>query len=204
MLEATAAALFLMRKRRKKILPEELEEDELRHLDVVAEEVNRKLFPVIFQSQQAGIKAGAISMHRPTLFALGSTVGASVLSIKFSQAWRRRVMLAVINGSKNPANEAAGALRSRLDSIAITESARGFNQERQRIAESYRPTGDRVLIKRWDARLDACEFCWSQNGTVVLASESFPGGEPGMAHPRCQCVAHYEEVSRLEYYMLAA
>lgn len=193
-----------MRKRKKKILPDELEDDEFRHLDVAAEEVNRKLFPVIFRTQQTGIIAGAVSMGHPAIFAVGSVVGASVLSIRFSQAWRKRIMQAVISGSENPANEAAKALGSRLDSIAVTESARGFNQERQRIAEQYTPKADRVLIKRWDAQLDACEYCWSQNGTVVLASESFPGGEPGMAHPRCKCVAHYEEVSRLEYYMLAA
>lgn len=113
-------------------------------------------------------------------------------------------MKSVIAGESNPAAQAKKALASRLDTIAVTETARSFNESRQAIIETVRPRNGYVLVKEWDAKLDACPFCAAQDGMVVLATDSFPGGEPGSAHPRCQCLAQYREISRLEFYMLAA
>lgn len=193
-----------MRRRKKQILPDELEDDELIRLDEPEKDVDRKLLPVIVKVQLIGKFGGAKSLGASAALVGGSILSSAVLSARFADAWRRRVMRAVIDGSSNPASEAALAMGSRLDSIAVTESAREFNRERQRIAEQYQPSDGRVLVKRWDAQLDACDFCWSQNGTIVLVTDSFPGGEPGFAHPRCQCVCHYEEISIREYYTLAA
>jgi hypothetical protein len=197
MIEATGAALLLMR--RSRVLPENLSLRDLRNLDDLASDVATRLTPTIVKVDQIGKRAGAASLGAAPVTSV-LILPAATLAHKFSDAWRRRVMRAVIDGAGSPADAANAALRSRLETIAITESARGFNAKRQEIAERYTPASGRVLIKRWDAALDACEVCALMDGLVTLASDRFPGGEPGTVHPRCRCLAHYSEVSRLEFY----
>jgi hypothetical protein len=143
-------------------------------------------------------------MRQPIAVTASAGLGALLLSAKFSEAWRRRVMKALIDGSNNPAGEAAGALGSRLDAIAITETSRHYSETRQAIAEKINPGPGHIMVKRWDAMLDACQICRGWNGMVVLVSEGFPNGEPGSVHTRCKCVAHYMRVSWSEYYAMVA
>lgn len=201
MLEATAAALLLLRRQR---LPVSLSLSQLQRLDALAAQVELELAPRIARSIQIGQSAGSMSMMRPVAVGAGSAVTAAVLSAKFADSWRRRVMKALIGGADNPAAVAAGALRSRLDTIAVTESAKAYNETRQTIADRIKPPPNSVLVKEWDAELDACPYCAAEHGTVVLAADNFPGGIPGAVHPRCQCIAQYSLVSRLEYYALIA
>lgn len=143
-------------------------------------------------------------MRRPVEVKAAAGIAAVILATKFAEAWRHRVMKALIGGAENPAGDAATALRSRLDTIAVTESARSYNETRRDIAESFSVPSNKFMVKRWDAQLDACPYCWQENGTVVPINESFPGGTPGAVHPRCQCVEHYEVVSAFEFYAMRA
>ena len=192
--------------RKPKLLPKSLALRDLQRLDDLAQEVESKVSVRTTQVIHIGQSAGIRSMGKPIAVTSGAVIAGAIAGNKFSESWRRRVMRAVIGGSSNPATEAAKALSARLDTIAITESAKAFNEARQAAADRIEPARDMVIIKRWDAELDnrTCDFCGAQDGKVVLASDSFSGGDPGEVHPRCRCVAQYEEISRFEYSMLVA
>jgi hypothetical protein len=80
-------------------------------------------------------------------------------------------------------------LSTRIQLAGVTENAEAFNQGR---AKYLRAVSTVELLKVWDATLDkrTCPVCSSADGTIVLAREAFPLGEPGAVHPRCRCVWH--------------
>lgn len=88
--------------------------------------------------------------------------------------------------------DATLALDSRLDTIAITETAEAFNDERRlvlRETKQQRTSGSLVLFEFWDAALDRriCPICERASGTFVLLGQGFPSGRPGGVHARCRC-----------------
>lgn len=198
LLEATAAALLLMRRGRK--LPQNLTLRELRNLDEIAAQVERDVAIKATQSIHIGQAAGARSVMAPVEVKGGAALAGAILGARFAGAWRSRLMSAFVAGSRNPALDASIALSSRLDTIAITESSRTFSEARRDTIARVTPSRDLVIVKRWDAMLDACEVCSAQDGITVLITERFPAGEPGGVHPRCRCLEQYEEISRFEFY----
>ena len=87
--------------------------------------------------------------------------------------------------------DADAALGSHLDTIAITETAEAFNDERRIVLQQTesRTSGSMVLFEFWDAALDrrTCPVCERASGTFVLLGQGFPAGRPGGVHPRCRC-----------------
>lgn len=95
--------------------------------------------------------------------------------------------------------QAATALRSRVDTIAATESSKAFNQARMRLlADAIEAQGGIVL--RWVATLDerTCRTCSALSGTLSDSSGRFSGYKPGGVHPRCRCYAVTQIVRKLK------
>jgi hypothetical protein len=110
---------------------------------------------------------------------------AQHISRKFAAAWYQK---------EEDGLDATMALDSRLDTIAITETAESFNTERETImARTVQREPDRnysvVLVEFWDATGDrrTCPVCARADGTFVPLGIGFGAGRPGGVHPRCRC-----------------
>ena len=115
----------------------------------------------------------------------GDIARAQHISRKFAAAWYRKT---------EDGLDATVALDSRLDTIAITETADSFNDEREAImARTVQREPDRsysvVLVEFWDATGDrrTCSVCERADGTFVPLGVGFGAGRPGGVHPRCRC-----------------
>ena len=95
-------------------------------------------------------------------------------------------------GQRAAAREAIGEEAYRLSRIAATETPQFFNEaRRETIRQSLRRSGvDEALIVRvWNAQLDACPHCWALDGQSTPLNEPYSSGEePGAVHPFCRCV----------------
>lgn len=106
---------------------------------------------------------------------------------------RRAADLMAERASVSSLSEAAVAVRSRLDTIAATETSAAFHQGRE---QALREAVEAGLIERptmqWSAVLDrqTCQLCASLHGETALLGDSFRGYTPGMVHARCRCVAY--------------
>ena len=95
------------------------------------------------------------------------------------------------NRAEAAGNDPEIALASNIDTIAITETAEAYNDERKLVLQQTRErtSGSLVLFEFWDAALDrrTCPICERASGTFVLLGMGFPAGRPGGVHPRCRC-----------------
>lgn len=89
---------------------------------------------------------------------------------------------------------ATDAVSHRVDTIAATEAATAFEDERQRqettlLRESRDTRWIVVAFKLWDSTLDRrlCSTCSASTGELRPFGVSFSLGSPGHAHPRCRC-----------------
>lgn len=90
--------------------------------------------------------------------------------------------------------------RERAFRIATTEIQYAYNNGQLNGIKEARDSGlfsDRVMIKKWDASPNACEFCTALDGQVLLLDELFPHKLNGAAecppcHPYCTCGLKYE------------
>ena len=114
------------------------------------------------------------------------------LADRYTDAWLAKRVAARDN------SEATRLLSGCLDTIAITENAQAFTEEREAGATvvqatliEERATYGILLWKLWDAALDrrTCPLCWRRDGTLRPVGISFPDGEPAHVHPRCRCYA---------------
>lgn len=84
------------------------------------------------------------------------------------------------------------AFRLRMD--ATTEAAQAFSAEREEETNDYAARREDtslapLLVKVWDAMLDACPICRALDGDMVPWGLSFPSFQvPGSVHPRCRCI----------------
>lgn len=87
------------------------------------------------------------------------------------------------------------SVRSRIDTIAATETSQNYSTYRQAAVQAMPlPDIDVDWMKTWDSVLDAhvCAECAALDGTTVPALQHFPSGQvPGHVHPRCRCMAHF-------------
>ncbi len=70
--------------------------------------------------------------------------------------------------------------------IAITESSEAFSNGRTVAARTLESSAQ-LVMREWDAELDACPVCFSMDGTRVGILDNFSIGEPGAVHPFCRC-----------------
>ena len=75
-------------------------------------------------------------------------------------------------------------LRTKIETIAATESAGAYNNGRKQAAIN--------LVRQWDATLDrrTCPICERAHGTLSDRNGEFSYGEPGSVHPLCRCTFH--------------
>lgn len=90
----------------------------------------------------------------------------------------------------SPAKAALDALRSRAETIAITEANTAATAARERVALGYVQAGA-IVEGEWEAERDkaTCDYCRGLDGATRLVGKTFyPGNaEPGHVHPRCRC-----------------
>lgn len=86
-------------------------------------------------------------------------------------------------------DEARDLLDTRRGTIARTEAAEAFSEQRRAVLRDAEERGIAVLLYRqWNARFDnTCQVCAGAHGIIVPAGQPFPDGEPGAVHPNCQC-----------------
>lgn len=93
------------------------------------------------------------------------------------------------------------AIANKMALDATTETASAFADERQRIevrVAREQPALAGVILKRWDARLDACPVCRGLHDTTRPLGLDFRDGKvPGKAHPRCRCITSFIPVPML-------
>lgn len=96
---------------------------------------------------------------------------------------------------------ARATIANKMALDATTETASAFADERQRIEVRIareQPALAGVILKRWDARLDACPVCRGLHDTTRPLGLDFRGGKvPGKAHPRCRCITSFVPVPML-------
>ncbi len=84
--------------------------------------------------------------------------------------------------------KAAEAVRSRVDTIAASESSARFSEARAELAAK---TGGRDFLLEWSAQLDrrTCPLCDSLHGQTYPAGGDLNGYTPGAVHARCRCTS---------------
>lgn len=114
---------------------------------------------------------------------------AHLAAASYAAAWGAGAMASAVGAPAEALRpERLSPMLHRLRRIAATETARVFNDARDR------PGTFRV----WSAVLDrvTCAFCWSRDGQVVAPGEAFEGRPP--AHPYCRCTVEVLSVPRPE------
>jgi len=113
----------------------------------------------------------------------------NTLAERFSHAYAKRVR------ERGSYKDAARALRSRLDTIAATETVTALMASKHKTAMSAYRDSPVVMLERWNAILDkaVCDVCKAMDGKTVQMGHAFEGGlRPGWVHPRCRCFSTYE------------
>lgn len=125
---------------------------------------------------------------------------AVVAGKSLSAAWLMATLTGLSAGGEDvdPAQVALTALDQlapRLDTLAATEVADAFGDERSDASDAYAAEATRrwlpVPLKVWDAAHDRklCVRCAALDGQVRPFGFAFDGGlVPGRVHPRCRCL----------------
>jgi len=84
------------------------------------------------------------------------------------------------------------ALDGRVRTMAATQTGEAFNDERDAAATRYVQDPENVflpvILRTWNALVDACPVCRGLNGTSRPLGVDYPNGQrPGYAHPHCRC-----------------
>lgn len=112
---------------------------------------------------------------------------APAYQTKFAEL-TKAAKLGELEGS--PGRAAIEALKSRAETIAITEANTAAQAARERVALGYVQAGA-IIEGEWEAERDkrTCDFCSSLDGATRLVGKTdYPGNaEPGHVHPRCRC-----------------
>jgi hypothetical protein len=124
---------------------------------------------------------------------------AAAAAAAYASAWAGAALYLVteaLRTDKSPTQavvQATDLKESNLERIVVTETARAYNDQHKEDAEELAdadPEAMAILVRRWDAMLDArvCDDCASHDGETAPIGESFAGGdEPGYLHPNCRC-----------------
>jgi hypothetical protein len=122
---------------------------------------------------------------------------AMVVAKRHARIWHAKARASAQRVRKDKAAEAAEATQPRLMTIAATENAQAWSEEREaglaqvaavQTRERQREVG-LVLVKTWDAALDkrTCRVCAGMDGMMRPVGMSFRGLSPGGVHPNCRC-----------------
>jgi hypothetical protein len=117
---------------------------------------------------------------------------------KFSRDWAEKATKRAALGDADSAIGAASeAMQHRVQIVGEVESSDAWNTARTQAAADVEVDGG-VLTKTWSSALErnTCSICRSLDGRTILASESWPYGDPGAVHPHCQCDDYIEVVPR--------
>jgi hypothetical protein len=197
LLEAEAAAGLLWSRRQFGII----ELASYLSLGEVAQRLQRNTVASIEETRKTGRDAGIQALKRelPTLpiesrdaiAALG-LYSAVVTARRYVSAW-----LAEANAFEGPrilaAQSAAQAVKSRAQTIVITETSQAFSLSRRKAVTRAARRADVVILERWDATLDhsTCPICEFADGETIRLGDDFSEGIPGGVHARCRCTSHY-------------
>jgi hypothetical protein len=206
MLEAAGAALLLLR-RRPVLLPAFTGDSRLGDIEELGANLEADLQKRVIVAQATGAALGFDSLRKSLPASVEIEASSDIetlrklravkLAERFAADWQKRIAKAEAAGSKNPIADASAALRSRSETLLLSEAARSFNEEK-REALIIAPRG-MVTLRVWDCFTDPCDDCVWHDGETIYADESFSGGdEPSEVHPRCLCTDHYRVVTHAE------
>lgn len=160
----------------------------------IAQRVERELASAIHESRMRSALAG-ISRLRAEAAGLGFDLAKKANDLHVSAQLRardaRRAATAASSyarrffrvAEQSDVTKALDATKGSLRRTAVTESSDAFNTGRRQAVQQV----GRSLARVWDALLDACPVCASEDGKIVGVNESFSIGEPGSVHPFCRC-----------------
>ena len=137
------------------------------------------------------------------------SAAAFVAASSLTAAWGSAALSALAAGS--PVTKASRAIETNVERTVATETARAFNDERDRLLVSLWEGGGHVgpsgvwdlpkagAFKVYSAVLDArtCSQCFSADGEIVELHRQFKAGTPPQ-HPRCRCVVEHLLVPKPE------
>lgn len=173
----------------------------------IANSLRTSLYFSILSSQRLGSKtAGSELRSAGVEYGISSTdkqealLKASTIANRYAAYWLTKAEESNEDSESARATKASSVTYSRLETIAITESAIAYNIGKQLVY----PTDDSVLYRVWDSTFDqnTCQICSSADGDKVLINENFPRGEPGEVHPNCRCT--YSILTEVEANRMAA
>lgn len=125
----------------------------------------------------------------PATPALADDIAGQRVGNDYAAAWLARA-------TDDGPDAATLAIRYRLNTAAGAEVGQAFGTERdvalKRMAKHMGPelSGVIVIVKVWDARLDACPVCRKLDGQIRIIGLDYRGGAvPGLVHRRCRCIS---------------
>lgn len=139
--------------------------------EILRRDVQLRLVAELSREEQARVQTDA------TALATGVTVLGGRLLESSSRA-------------SGPALEKA--LDGRVRAMAATQTGEAFNDERDAAAARYVQDPDNaflpVILRRWNAMVDACAVCKGLDGTSRPLGVDYPDGQrPGYKHRFCRC-----------------
>lgn len=158
----------------------------------IATSVRTGLYYSILSSQRLGSKVAAAELRSADIeYGISNTDNHEALlksanvANRYAAYWLLKAEESSEDSESARATEASSVTDSRLETIAVTESAIAYNIGKQLVY----PTDNSVLYRVWDSTFDqnTCQVCSSADGDTVLINEKFPRGEPGEVHPNCRC-----------------
>jgi hypothetical protein len=162
------------------------------------ERVQAELRRIQQELDAAEVPVAEVPAPGPKAAALDESASLSAAS-SFVAAWRSAMTLAVVSWTDGDAALDLGAVAERqehrLDRIAVTETARAYQDEHDDetdwvATEHGKREWFAWVLKFWDATLDGkvCSTCRGMHGSVVPMGLRFDGGlEPAEVHPNCRC-----------------
>lgn len=140
-------------------------------------------------AEDARVHALARLTLAPPVPSLADQIAGQRVGNTYAAAWLTRA------ATDGPA-ASTRMTRHRLNGAAGAEVGQAFSGERDAMLKQLdRHTGAELkgvvlIIKLWDARLDACPRCRDLDGQVRPIGIDFRGGAvPGLVHKRCRCIS---------------
>ena len=208
---AARAALFasLRKARRKATDVDPKDADAVKDL---ADETGEAFATIVRTSSERASRSGIEAAKRDTKAAIGGAVLGFLAIGRFvdreeraiqsfarsrEEHTRRAIAEAVVKKTAlhGDVSTAMGLLKSRADTIAISETAMGITHgyvtEARTIVDAFaaRPAW---LVLEWIAVLDrrTCSVCYGYDGKTCAVGDDFDGFLPGFVHARCRCFLH--------------